>query len=69
MAPPVTGPVRKSTETQEDGPPEDCRGPGRVPERDRGHVVDGPGLEREDLSHQNNLDQRNSLECQTRILE
>ena len=76
LAPPVTGPVRETSETPEDGPPEGSQGPGpgRTPERDRGrdpgHVADAPDLETEDWrSLQNNLGHRNIPECQTRILE
>ena len=75
QAPPVTGPVRETTETPEDGPQGGSPGPGpgRILERDRGedrgHVADAPDLETEDWSLQNNLGHRNSPECQTRIPE
>ena len=77
QVPAVTGPVRETSETPEDGPPGGSPGPGpgpgRTPERDRGgdpgRVADAPDLETEDWKLQNNLGHRNIPESQTRIPE
>ena len=73
MVPPVTGPLRETTEKQEDALPGDNPGPGRLQERDpgggRGHAADDPDLETEGWNLQNNFVQRNSPECQIRIPE